>query len=459
MKKRLVLAFMAFVCAFPSFAQNGEGEVPVFSFGLGLGVEGVFNEEYVPGGTEPELVFYQKAGVHPEFKSEKFELALDIAARFRFDGGDEGDEFEVRNEDWEFEGAWEFVNLYLPKIRSLRYGAKGDPFAATLGDIDGITLGNGFIVSSYTNGLFQPENRLLGAVFDIDGGIVDIPYFGLEIFTANAARFDLLAGRMHVKPLAAFEDSILRDLQVGGTVALDRDPFYFAHSYAMYRNAFLALDDDELVSAFGLDFSVPLLTDPAFSLTLFGDRASQNNRVGWMGGVSGRFLRVITYEGQYRVLDDDFLPGYFDASYDLYRPEKYAVFRAGKSEDNTLVEYAGAYLGSLGLSVFDDTIVLKLVSEGPAWNAEGRLYDWQGILMLREGLLPYFSFDILYDKNNMADFGDFMAWKQDSLVRARFHYHTGPAVLSLVYILRYIPTDTGSDRQVLTGIEGRIRLY
>jgi hypothetical protein len=58
----------------------------------------------------------------------------------------------------------------------------------------------------------------------------------------------------------------------------------------------------------------------------------------------------------------------------------------------------------------------------------------------------------------MAGFGDFTAWKQDSLVRARFHYHTGPAVLSLVYILRYIPTDAGSDRQVLTGIEGRIRL-
>ena len=59
----------------------------------------------------------------------------------------------------------------------------------------------------------------------------------------------------------------------------------------------------------------------------------------------------------------------------------------------------------------------------------------------------------------MADFEDFAAWKQDSLVRARFHYHTGPAVLSLVYILRYIPTDFERDRQVLTGIEGRIKLY
>ncbi|MDR1931507.1 MAG: hypothetical protein LBQ57_01675 [Spirochaetales bacterium] len=465
MKKGLILVFAAVFCAglpaFSVFAQDQEADPSDFSFdlGLGLGVRRFFNGEYIPGAAKPETFLYQYAGLSPVFRFKKFELALDFDVHFRFDGGDEKNEFELRKEDWEAAGMWEIVNLYLPKIRSMRFGTKGDPFAMRLGDIDGISLGNGFIVSSYTNGLFQPENRVLGAVFDIDGSLVDIPYFGIEAFTANAARFDMFAGRMYVRPLAAFQDSILKDLEVGGAMVMDRDPFYFAGRYEMYKSAFLANgDDDPCVSISGLDFNVPLLKDPVFSFTLRGDRASQNKKTGWMGGVSGRFLRVVTYEGQFRVLDTGFIPGYFDASYDLYRPELYAIYNAENS-GNAAAETCKAYLGSLGLSLCDDKIVFKAVSEGPVWSAEGRLYNWQGILMLKEGVVPNFSFDILYDKKNMAAFDDFIVWKRESLVRARFHFHSGPAILSLVYALRYIPTDSGPDRQVMAGVEGRITLY
>ncbi|MCL1818884.1 MAG: hypothetical protein FWG35_08120 [Spirochaetaceae bacterium] len=331
--------------------------------------------------------------------------------------------------------------------------------SSSLADIDAITFGNGFIVSSYTNTLFQPENRILGAILDIDGSIVDIPYFGIEAFTANAARFDLAAGRLYAYPLAGFDLSILKGFEIGGTFAMDRDPVYFAKRYAMYNSTLRGLwNDDTPVHIFGLDFSVPLLTDPAFSFTLFGDRVSQNSHVGWMAGASGRILNAVTWEGQFRVLDDDFIPEYFDTSYDLYRPEKYAAFDAGSS-GGTVAEGCYAYLGSLGLSLLDDRIAVKLVSEGPVWSAENRLYSWRGILELKQGLIPYFSFDVLYDKKNMAGVDDFTAWKQSSLVRARFHYHTGPVVLSLVYMLRYMPTDFEKDRQVVMGIEGRIRLY
>jgi hypothetical protein len=58
----------------------------------------------------------------------------------------------------------------------------------------------------------------------------------------------------------------------------------------------------------------------------------------------------------------------------------------------------------------------------------------------------------------MAVLDDFAAWKQDSLLRVRLHYRAGPAVLSLVYILRYMPVNFESDRQILMGLEGRIRL-
>ena len=462
MKKSLILLVSALLCVlipFPGFARSEEDGASPWSFGLSFGSQSFFNTDYIPGGTESETLIYQGIGLHPEYRTENFDIAFDLVLRFRFDGGDNANKFEIREEDWKAYGAWRIFDLYLPKIRSARYGTKGDPFAARLGDIDGMTFGNGFIVSSYTNTLFQPENRVLGAVFNIDGSIVDIPYFGIEIFMANAAHFDFAAGRLHIFHLAAFDNSILKNTEIGGTLALDQNPFYFADRYSMYRSysgpVLDVKNDNPLQRIVGLDFKVPLLTDPGFSFTLFGDWASQNSRAGWMGGASGRICSMFIWEAQYRYLDYDFLPGFYDVSYDLYRPEKAVVYESADSG-----YYLGrtiAYLGSVGLALFDDRFVFKVVSEGPLEDKPGRLYDWQGILELKEGLVPHFSFDILYSKKNMADLDDFATWKQDSLVRARIHYRAGPAVLSLVHIMRYIPTDMGKDRQALTGIEARIR--
>jgi hypothetical protein len=464
MKKRRILFIAAVLCAgifaFPLFAQNEEGAA-FFSFDLdaGLGVRQFANMEYAPGGTEPDSILYQTARLSPGFRLGKFGIDFDIDLNFRFDGGDNGDELEYRKEDWEYEGAREFFDVYLPKIRSVRYGEAGDPLVLRLGSISGISLGNGFIVSSYTNEMFAPENRVFGGVANIFGSIVDIPHFGFDVFTSNAARFDVAGGRFYVRPLEAFSTSLIKDLEVGGAIAIDRDPFYFGKRYKMYNPALLALADDaDIVSVFGVDFKLPLARHRLFSFTVFGDRASQNNKTGYMGGISGRLLGALLYEGQFRVLDEDFIPGYFGASYDLYRGEQYEIFRAGK--DGVLAgEECKAYLASLGLALFEDAILLKAVSEGPVSGAVGRLYNWQGSVTLQEGLIPYFSLDILYDKRNMAGFGDFLDWKQESMVRARVNYHSGPAFLSLVYALRYIPAANGPDRQVAAGIEGRVQVY
>jgi hypothetical protein len=415
--------------------------------------------QYASGGTEPDTLTYQTARLSPGFRLGKFGIDFDFDVNFRFDGGDEGDKPEYRKEDWEYDGAREFFDLYLPKIRSVRYGDTGDPVVLRMGSIDELTLGSGFIVSSYTNELFAPENRVFGGVANIFGSLVDIPYLGVDVFTSNAARFDVAGGRFYVRPLETFTTSVIRNLEVGGTFVIDRDPCYFVKRYAMYDPALLAFSDSEnVVSVFGVDFNLPLVQHSLFSFTVFGDRAIQNNRPGLMGGIRGRMFGFLLYEGQLRVLEDDFIPEYFSASYDLFRAEQYRYFEAGKSNGH-LLEDANAYLASLGFAFFDDKIIIKAVSQGPQTEAEGRLYDWQGSVTLKEGLIPCFSLDILYDKRNMAKFDDFPDWKQNSMVRARANYHSGPAVLSLVYMLRYIPTVDGPDRQITTGIEGRVKLY
>jgi hypothetical protein len=467
MKKRRFSFIAAVLCAgisvFPLFAQSEEAKekAAFFSFDLnaGLGVRQFANTKYIPGGAEPETILYQTTLLSPGFRLGKFKIDFDIELNFRFDGGDDGDKPEYRKEDWEYEGAREFFDLYLPKIRSVRYGEEGDPLVLRMGSIHGVSLGNGFIVSSYTNEMFAPENRVFGGVANIFGSIVDIPYFGFDVFTSNAARFDVAGGRFYVRPLEAFTTSIIKDLEVGGAIAIDRDPFYFTRRYAMYDPAFLAFADSAgTVSVSGADFKLPLIHHRLFSFTIFGDRASQNNKTGYMGGISGRLFGVLLYEGQFRVLDEDFIPGYFGASYDLHRGEQYEIFYAGKN-GLLAVEECKAYLASMGLALFDDNIIIKVVSEGPVKAAKGRLYNWQGGVTLKEGLIPYFSLDILYDKREMVDVDDSLDWKQESMVRARLNYHADPAFLSLVYALRYIPAAGGPDRQVLTGIEGRIQLY
>jgi hypothetical protein len=461
-EKGIVLVLAVILWGMPHFslsAQNEESGGASFSWslGFGMGLQRFYNRDYVPGGMEKETLVYQNFQLSPEFSFGKFAFALDLAMNFRFNGGSGEDEFKIRREDWNVGGFQEFLDVYLPKFRYVRYGNREEPFFAQLGSIEGATLGNGFIMSSYTNSLFLPESPVLGMSVNIDGRTVDIPYFGIEGFSSNAARFDIFAARFYVHLLPAFETSILRDLEIGATAAVDRNLEYYARRYAMYYDTVsVPLPSGAAASMYGLDFRAPLIKEASTSFTVFGDWAAQEESFGSMLGFSGRLARILTWEGQIRHTDTDFIPGYFGVSYDLFRLDQYHRYNGDRTDEK---EKGYGWFGSLGLLLFDDKFVVTANSSGPLGPREGNYFDWQGILMLQEGLIPHFSFDILYDKKNMADFDDFKAWRRESLIRLRFHYYTEPAVLSLVYILRHIPTVSGPDRQVTAGIEGRIVIY
>jgi len=60
----------------------------------------------------------------------------------------------------------------------------------------------------------------------------------------------------------------------------------------------------------------------------------------------------------------------------------------------------------------------------------------------------------------MDDFKDFQRFKEDALIRARINYRTGPAVISLVYNLRYDPSAPGDNKWIVTsGLSSTIALY
>jgi hypothetical protein len=444
------------LCSFLVHGESKEGSGAGFSFGLGLGigVQNFPNPKYTGVGTEPEFITYQSLALNPEFGWGKFALGLSLNLNYRFTGGSSGNEFEVRKEDWVAGSFKEFLETYLPKISYIRYGVKGDPLYVKMGTIEDATLGNGFIVGNYSNALYLPETRVFGLSFDLDGSILQAPYIGIETFVSNLAAFDLVAARLYTRPWVGSAVPLLQGLQIGATVATDQDPAYFAKKDSNYPVALLP-PSDASVLIYGLDFRLPLLTGDLFTLSLLGDGVAQKEGWGAMLGTGGRMVRFITYGAQVRYLQDQFIPTYFGASYDLFRPLQYRIY------DGTVEKKGGmGWFASLGFSILQDKLSFTTNAEGPFKEIEGHYFTWRAMFVLKEGIVPGFSFDAQYEKQNMDDFKDFQRFKEDALIRARINYRTGPAVISLVYNLRYDPSAPGDNKWIVTsGLSSTIALY
>lgn len=435
-------------------AEDPSGGGFSLGLGIGIGVQNFPNPAYTGLGDEPKFYTFQTLMLAPELVLGKFAVGLDFKLNYRFTAGASGDRFEVREEDWVVGDFQEFLDVYLPKIQYIRYGRKGDPIFAKLGTIEDATLGNGFIMAGYSNALYLPETRIFGLSLDIDGALFDFPYLGFESFAANLARFDVFGARVFTRPLAGTGLPLLSRMQVGGTVAMDRDPRYFAERYDNFPPALLP-PSDASVLIYGADFRLPLLAGDLLSLAFFGDGVVQKEGSGAMTGLGGRLAGFVRYGAQMRFMQDNFIPTYFGASYDLFRPDQYLVY------DGTVEKKGGiGWFASLGFEALADKIVFITSASGPLGAIEGNYFSWQALFEVKEGVVPGFFFDLLYDKQNMAGFKDFQRWKEDALIRGRVNYRTGPAIISLVYNLRYDPAAVGDNKwQVTSGIESRIALF
>jgi len=413
-------------------AEEGGG----LDFGLSLGVGA---ETFIEGGSP---VTYQMVKLSPDLAIGKFGIGLDLTLHYTFTGGAGGDEFRVREADWVPEGDDTFLDLYLPKFKYIRYGFKGEALFAKLGSIDDATLGDGFIVGNYDNTLFLPDKRIFGLSFDLDGQLFNFPYVGIETFVGNLAQFDVLAVRPFVRPLAGTEIPVIKNLQVGGTFAMDRKPgLYFGDPAA------------EPVILYGADLRLPILANPAISLMAFTDVARLHNTggVGGMVGFGGRLIGFLNYGAQVRVLGENFIPTYFDSAYDLFREDKYDSVQA-----ENIAAYQG-WLASLGVSFFDELLVFNASLDGPFGEPTGgtTALDYPHLyatFLLGEGLVPHVSVQASLDKRSLGDTPFF--GKEDTVVQGRLNYSIGAAVLSFIYQMTWDPAsnDWVTKSAIETGI-------
>ena len=436
----LILVLILFAPALTAQEASSDGG---FAMGLGLdlGVQ-TFPDEL--GGEKA----YQRIGLVPDLSFGNFGLSLDLS--FHVAPSEDPDKaFEFRRADWVPEGDTTFLELYLPKFNYIRYGHKGDPLYVKFGSIDDGTLGNGFIMGGYSNKLFLPSEKIFGMSFDLDGMLFGFPYVGLETFAGNLANFDVVGTRLFGRPLVWGDFPIVKNLEVGLTVAADLDPAYReAYFTALLDGVGDPIYTDpenqvESVVIFGLDFIQPILSNPVVSLAGFGDLVFQPEGVGGMLGVGGRLISFIPYAVQLRVLGENFIPVYFDATYDLYRAEKYLV----ASGEATVDSYVG-WLASTGFSIMEDMISFNVLLDGPfkaipsgdiSQNSATEYPHLRAVFNVADGVLPGFFFNAYYDKKYIASFSDLVD-REGAVIGATVNYKTGPAVVTLAYDVRYNPS-------------------
>jgi hypothetical protein len=274
--------------------------------------------------------------------------------------------------------------------------------------------------------------------FDLDGKLFNFPYVGMQSFIGNLADFDVIGGRLYGRPFLWSQVPVLQYLEIGTTLVADVDPYAFLET----------TEAADPITVWGVDFRVPVVSNPIVSLVAFGDFVVENEHTGGMIGVGGKFFSFLPYGAQIRFLGDDFIPVYFGRPYDMFRAQYYAIANNPKDAD-PIVEGTVGWFASTGLSLFEDLIVFNLSLEGPfkkpapdlspdseeAWVNYPRL---RGSLVMAEGLLPGFSFNASLDKRNIQSFADLIDFT-DAVIGAAINYQTGPAVITLAYDVRFNP--------------------
>lgn len=432
MKKLILVAVLGIAAAF-AFAEEGSAEATQskfdFSAGIGLGTD------VLPSGTGGASEAWTRLAFKPDFSFGKIGIGLDLSLRFKL-YPNESDAIAVYGGDWipDYEGNGKtFLDVYLPKFLYVRYGLKAsDPLFVKLGSIDDLSLGDGFIMSEYSNMKFMPETRFFGLDLGLDGQLFQFPYVGFELVTGNLASFDVMGARVYGRPLIDLSTPIIKGLQVGATVVLDKNAYRYDSSKA-------GVEADPL-AVYGADLYLPILTGKVFPLAAFSDLAFEpNHSVGAMVGAGGRLISLISYGAQLRLLEDGFIPSYFDSNYDLYRSAKYDYMSSSNSDGSF---YAGWY-GSLGCNLLEDKLVFRASLDGPfhvqpalASDAQADYPHAKAIFRFGKGLIGGFFADASYEKyfigRQAAFFADLVD-PADAVIGMALNYQTGASVLTLNY--------------------------
>jgi hypothetical protein len=466
--KRRILISVTLLCLQAALFSQDTGSAVDFGFGLGIGAVNLDGK------------VYQTMTLTPDLAIGKFGIGLDMSLRFTFTGDSGETTFSVYETDWYLNnGSFsEYLNLYLSKFDYIRWGQSGDDLYAIIGSIENATIGNGFIVGGYSNENFKPVQKYMGAQFELDGALFNWPYMGLEIMVSNISEWDIFATRLFARPIAGIDSPVFNGLEVGFSFAMDTQPFYFLNddddngiydladsgeAFESYNTLFVTTADPDPVYVYGIDLMQPLVNLPVFQMAAMADYVIQGVNDPTMGGsvgLGGTLIKFITWKGAIIIRGNDFVPYYFNRSYDLDRSTSYVLYQNDHSDP---IQDAGVdYETALGFSFLDGGISFVAQVTGPfaAPTEEALDAPWEYphlmvLFSIGEGMIPYFDMSFWYDKQGI-DSAEALVAADNALIGGRVNYRIQGAVLSLQVDVKYdpgMPNDWDVTTTLSTGIQ------
>ncbi len=331
---------------------------------------------------------YATISLHPDFTRGKFRagLAIDLLVNKENDPGGS----RIKQADLKPGHLFRYI----------RYGNYSDPFYLHAGALDRISLGNGFIVSRYSNQIADQKRRT-GLWFRVDR-----EQGGIEGFISNVGTREIYGARAFIRPARGR----LNKLTFGVTIVIDDDP-------SRGRTVLPSLSAEVV----GADISYPIKKNPGFSLTGYGDLAKLLDS--GRGGALGVRLQVPRFLGllsltvrlEQHFLGGGFVPAFFDETYEVT-----SIQADGQSRVDQLRSLP-ASRGTLG--AFEAMIPNRLKIMASYRTFYGR--NAQGIFHGEAHLIhpiPKLSIRAVYDKQGVGRLADLRKFDNRSIALAEATY-------------------------------------
>jgi len=382
------------------FAGETNAPAPGPKTDFGFGIE--FGNVTING------VNYNQIRLQPDLNFGKFGVGLDLNIEFDAQG-------KIREEEW---NSWQAI---LSKITYLRYGRKHEkPVYVKIGGIKDFTLGHGLIVYQYNNMLNYPSVKKMGLAFDMDLGVV-----GWESMIGNVLALNVLGIRAYARPLYNSSIPIIKTLEIGGTIAGDRDPQSSISTNSPYMTVHST--NPKPVTVWGGDIGMTILNILPISMLSYVDVIGISGKgTGEVLGVTGKIIKLIPYRLEVQILQKNFITRYFDSFYDANRAGLY------QSLDAVTNGYAGMLFSS-GLSLLDNKLSFLFTIKDSFGDTT--LPELQFDFILDKSLLKKVGFKFSWYKKNIFYFSDIFKFEDaNSLMLTEFQYMVSD---NLALILQY----------------------
>ena len=124
-----------------SFIENLKSQTPIWT--------GSFGTVVIDGD------IYNQISMRPEFNYRNWGMGFDFYLYIDANG-------KLYDETWKFNTVKNAYRTILDKFRYIRYGYPGDQLYFRVGSLTNITIGNGILVSNYSNAMEYPEEKKIG---------------------------------------------------------------------------------------------------------------------------------------------------------------------------------------------------------------------------------------------------------------------------------------------------------